>query len=138
FDTFSKSLIIIPINLGNSHWVCSAINLEKKRFEYYDSLGGPMERVYLTLRKYLEEEHLAKKKSPIDLSDWENYWDEDVPQQENSCDCGIFTCQFMETLSRDVEGFDFTQKEMPYLRNKMALEIHEERLIEEEGWVDLE
>jgi len=25
--------------LGN-HWVCSAINFKKKRFEYYDSLHG--------------------------------------------------------------------------------------------------
>lgn len=46
FDTFAKQIIIIPINLGNSHWVCGAINIEKKRFEYYDSLGGPNERVY--------------------------------------------------------------------------------------------
>ena len=56
---------------------------------------------------------MHKKKKPIDLDKegWENYWDDvslapdsssqvrslrllcsqDVPQQENSCDCGIFT-----------------------------------------------
>lgn len=68
------------------------------------------------LRKYLQEEHQHKKKKPLDLDaeGWTNYWndvgrffgppalsrgrwltlpliEQDVPQQENSCDCGIFT-----------------------------------------------
>jgi len=28
------------------------------------------------LRKWLQEEHEAKKGGPIDLSDWEDYWDD--------------------------------------------------------------
>lgn len=39
FDVFKKDIIILPVNLGNAHWVCAAINLKKKRFEYYDSMG---------------------------------------------------------------------------------------------------
>ena len=39
FDLFKKDMIIMPINLGNMHWVCAAINIEKQRFEYYDSMG---------------------------------------------------------------------------------------------------
>ena len=39
FDIFKKDIIIMPINLGNAHWVCAAINISKKRFEYYDSMG---------------------------------------------------------------------------------------------------
>lgn len=83
------------------------------------------------MRTYLAAEHLAKRKTELDLSNWVDYWDEvrlpfsltsfadeltceqDVPQQDNSCDCGIFTCQFMETLSRNVDGFDFSQDQMP-------------------------
>lgn len=45
-DLFAKDRIIIPINLGNSHWVCSAINIREKRFEYYDSLGHQNSGVY--------------------------------------------------------------------------------------------
>lgn len=33
-------MVIFPLNLGNMHWVCAAINLRQKRFEYFDSLGG--------------------------------------------------------------------------------------------------
>jgi len=38
---------------------------------------------------------------------------QEVPKQSNGCDCGVFTCQFMESLSRDAGGFDFEQKNMP-------------------------
>lgn len=38
-DVFSKDILLVPVNLGNSHWTCAAINLRLKRFEYYDSLG---------------------------------------------------------------------------------------------------
>jgi hypothetical protein len=46
FDTFAKDIIIVPINLGGSHWVCAAVNFEKKRIEYYDSLGKARPAVY--------------------------------------------------------------------------------------------
>ncbi|KAM0746730.1 cysteine proteinase [Meredithblackwellia eburnea MCA 4105] len=112
-DIFNQDVVIVPINCGNMHWVCSAINIKKKRFEYYDSLGSRDNSVFRNLRKYLEAESLDKKKVPIDLKDWEDYWDEELPQQSNSCDCGVFTTQFMESLSRGVEEFDFSQEQMP-------------------------
>ena len=46
-----------------------------------------------------------------------------TPQQENGFDCGVFTCQFLETLSRGEESFRFSQKNMPYLRRRMIWEI---------------
>lgn len=46
FDTFEKDIIIVPINHNNSHWVCAAVNIALKRFEYYDSLGNPSAFVY--------------------------------------------------------------------------------------------
>ncbi|GAA5957878.1 hypothetical protein JCM21900_001295 [Sporobolomyces salmonicolor] len=134
FDVFAKDIIIFPVNLNNSHWSCAAINLEKKRFEYYDSFGGELKLVYKRLRKWLTEEHAEKKKAPLDLSDWTDHWDTSTPQQGNSSDCGVFTCAFMESLSRGVEGFDFTQENMPYLRGKIALEIDKQELMPIEEW----
>ncbi|GAA5920613.1 hypothetical protein JCM6882_001973, partial [Rhodosporidiobolus microsporus] len=46
FDTFAKDIIIVPINQGGNHWVCAAVNLAKKRIEYYDSMGGPRPKLY--------------------------------------------------------------------------------------------
>ncbi|GAA5873467.1 hypothetical protein JCM16303_001134 [Sporobolomyces ruberrimus] len=132
FDAFEKDVLIFPINIGNSHWTCAAINVREKRFEYYDSLGGRMGSAYSQMRKWLQEEHECKKGGPIDLSDWEDYWDDDVPQQNNSNDCGVFTCAFMESLSREVTSFDFDQTQMPYLRQKIAYEIDRAELLPEE------
>lgn len=68
--------------------------MKDKRIEYYDSLStSPDKRAFevrplnhpsqlaLTifpnkvLREYLQKEHMDKKKKPIDLSDWEDYYD---------------------------------------------------------------
>ncbi|GAA5960418.1 hypothetical protein JCM3765_007505 [Sporobolomyces pararoseus] len=132
FDTFQKDIIIFPINIRNSHWTCAAVNLKKKRFEYYDSLGNHMQKAHTLLRKWLQEEHECKKGGPLDLSDWEDYWDPNVPQQDNCNDCGVFTCCFMEILSREYDGFDFDHTQMPYLRQKIAYEIDRAELLPEE------
>ena len=57
-----------------------------------------------------------------------------TPQQENGFDCGVFTCQFMETLSRGEEFFNFTQKDMPYFRRRMIWEIGNTKL-RDEHWL---
>ena len=100
-DLFTKDLILLPINLGQSHWVCAAINLRLRRFEYYDSMGIPRPAVFGTLRAYLREELRAKKQLELDLSDWEDYFAGDAsPQQANGYDCGVFAIQTLEQLSR--------------------------------------
>jgi len=132
FDVFKKDIIILPVNLGNAHWVCAAINLKKKRFEYYDSMGRMNHAVTGKLREYLAAEHLEKKKSKLDLSDWEDYCNPKTPQQNNGYDCGIFTSQFIECLSREGGHFDFEQRNMPYLRKKMVREIKQMQLLPEQ------
>ena len=56
---------------------------------------------------------------------------QDLPQQENGYDCGVFTCQFLKALSRGQERFAFTQRNMPYLRKRMILEIAQAKLRDE-------
>ncbi|GAA5850758.1 hypothetical protein JCM8547_009081 [Rhodosporidiobolus lusitaniae] len=131
FDTFEKDIIIIPINLGNNHWVCAAVNIALKRIEYYDSLGQARPGVYKNLRKWVEKEHMNRKKAQIDVSGWENYWDPNRPKQKNTWDCGVFTCMFMESLSRDTgdDNWDFGQDNMDYLRNKLALIVGKQDLM---------
>ncbi|KAI5835427.1 cysteine proteinase [Schizophyllum commune Tattone D] len=122
-DIFSKDAIILPVNHSNTHWTSAAINFRKKRIEYYDSLGSKSPMVYRHLRAYLDAESRNKKKKPFDFTGWEDYFDENAPQQENAFDCGVFSCQFMEAISRGEETFNFEQKNMPYLRRRMVWEI---------------
>lgn len=56
---------------------------------------------------------------------------QETPQQENGYDCGVFTCQFLEALSRGEESFAFTQANMPYLRRRMIWEIGHAQLRED-------
>ncbi|KIM48404.1 hypothetical protein M413DRAFT_230782 [Hebeloma cylindrosporum] len=130
-DLFSKDVVLIPINHGNAHWTAAAINFRNKRFESYDSMDMAKEKVFRTLREYINEEHKNKKKKDFDFTGWENWAPEHTPQQENGFDCGVFTCQFMETLSRGEEYFNFTQKDMPYLRRRMIWEIGNAKLRDE-------
>lgn len=129
-DIFSKDIVLIPCNLGNSHWTCAAINFRDKRIEYYDSMGMDRPSIRHSLRSYLDLEHRDKKGgAPFDFTGWEDFFTEDSPQQENGYDCGVFLCQTMENLSRGVPiPFDFTQQNMPYLRRRMIFEITAEQL----------
>ncbi|KAJ7071228.1 cysteine proteinase [Mycena amicta] len=122
-DIFSKDVILIPVNHANIHWTAAAINFRRKRIESYDSMLDDRSSVFKLLRRYLDQEHRNKKKVPFDFTDWEDYMSKDTPRQENGFDCGVFTCQFLESLSRGQERFNFMQKDIPYLRRRMIWEI---------------
>ncbi|KAF9452514.1 cysteine proteinase [Macrolepiota fuliginosa MF-IS2] len=123
-DIFSKDALLVPVNHSNAHWTAAAINFRRKRIESYDSMGMAKDIVFTYLRRYLDAEHRNKKKAPFDFTGWQDY----APDQENGYDCGVFTCQFLETLSRGEEMFRFTQKDMPYLRRRMIWEIGHTKL----------
>ncbi|PPQ98266.1 hypothetical protein CVT26_013534 [Gymnopilus dilepis] len=127
-DIFSKDVILIPVNHGNSHWTAAAINFRQKRIESYDSMNMAKERVFKALRRYVNDEHMNKKKKPFDFTGWTDWAPETTPQQENGYDCGVFTCQFLESLSRGEENFNFSQKDMRYLRRRMIWEIGNAKL----------
>ncbi|KAJ8586816.1 cysteine proteinase [Rhizopogon salebrosus TDB-379] len=122
-DIFSKDIILIPINHNNSHWTGAAINFRRKRIESYDSMNLDRRQVSKVLRNYLDLEHRNKRKKPFDFTGWQDHNPEDTPQQENGYDCGVFTCQFLESLSRGEEEFLFSQRDMTYLRRRMIWEI---------------
>ncbi|GJE87785.1 Ulp1 protease domain-containing protein [Phanerochaete sordida] len=128
FDLFSKDVILIPVNHNNSHWTGAAINFRKKRIESYDSMNMDRAQVFKLLRGYLDAEHRNKKKKPFDFTGWVDWTLDDTPQQENGYDCGVFTCQFLETLARGEERFAFTQSNMHYLRRRMIWEIGHAKL----------
>lgn len=128
FDIFTKDILLIPINHNCSHWTAAAINLRRKRIEYYDSMNVSRSGVYEILRGYLDEEHKKKKKKPFDFKGWQDHYDKNTPQQTNGYDCGVFTCQFLLALSRGEENFGFSQSDIPYLRNRMIWEIGHGRL----------
>ncbi|EKM57429.1 uncharacterized protein PHACADRAFT_89513 [Phanerochaete carnosa HHB-10118-sp] len=115
-NMFSKDIVLISVHHSNRHWTAAAINFRKKRIKSYDSLNHDRTQVFTLLRGYLNNEHRHQKGWPFDFTSWVDWTPKDTLQQENTSDCGVFTCQFLQTLSRSEEEFAFTQADMPYLR----------------------
>lgn len=121
-DILQLDKVFAPIHVGNNHWCCGVINVRDKRFEYYDSLGGRNPACLKSLRKYVVDEAKQYHDLDLDVSDWQDYSPSSIPRQRNGCDCGVFTCKFIDYLSED-RPLTFRQKQMPYFRYRMALEI---------------
>ncbi|KAF9581238.1 SUMO1 sentrin specific peptidase 1, partial [Lunasporangiospora selenospora] len=122
-NIFALDYVLIPIHCSGNHWTSAIIDNKNKRISYFDSLLGNNPKCFLILRNYLEKESLDKRKEPFDIQGWENECPKDIPRQQNGYDCGVFTCFFIENKSRGLDQFEFTQKNMPYLRKKLALSI---------------
>lgn len=120
-DIFAQDIVVIPVHLG-VHWCLSIIDFRDKTIKYYDSMGSPNQKCLLALQEYLKSEHLDKKKSEFDTSQWKLSSVRDIPQQMNGSDCGVFACMYAEFLTRNSKIL-FTQEHMPYFRKKMVFEI---------------
>lgn len=69
-----------------------------------------------------------RKGTLLNKEEWELENVDDVPQQQNGSDCGVFTCKFAEYLSRDAD-LTFVQENMNYYRERMVYEIIENDLM---------
>ncbi|XP_033229368.1 sentrin-specific protease 1-like isoform X2 [Belonocnema kinseyi] len=126
-DIFSMDIVVVPIHLG-IHWCMSIIDFRDKTIRYFDSMGSANPKCLVALRRYLEDESLDKKKKTYDTNDWKLESVQDIPQQMNGSDCGVFSCMFAEFICAN-RKITFTQQDMPYFRNKMVYEILKARLL---------
>lgn len=120
-DIFAHDIMAVPIHLG-VHWCMSIVDFRIKTIRYYDSMGSANRQCLEALFHYLQAEHLDKKHKEFDTSGWSLESMRDIPQQMNGSDCGMFACTFAEFLCRSAK-ITFSQEDMPYLRQKMVLEI---------------
>jgi Ulp1 family protease len=64
----------------------------------------------------------TKTDNMLILNDGWKYYPSKCPKQTNSYDCGVFTCKYMEYLSRD-KKLDFNQDDMNYFRIQIGAEL---------------
>jgi len=120
-DLFSYDIVLVPVHL-QMHWCLAVIDMTEQKVDYYDSMGGQNNNCLNALKTYLLEEHKDKKKSELCLDGWRFSCLQDIPQQMNGSDCGMFTCKFAEYASRRAP-INFSQDNMPYFRRRMIYEI---------------
>lgn len=120
-DIFAQDIVPIPVHKG-IHWCMAIIHIKNKTIKYYDSMGAPNNAVLNALVDYLKNESLDKKKVALDMSGWSIENVQDIPQQENGSDCGVFSCMYAEFVSRN-RPFVFSQQHMQYFRKRMIFEI---------------
>ncbi|KAG1961568.1 sentrin-specific protease 1 [Pimephales promelas] len=128
-DIFSVDIILVPVHLG-VHWCLSVVDLRKKSITYFDSMGGNNDEACRILLKYLKQESEDKKGQNLDTSEWtlKSKRRNEIPQQMNGSDCGMFTCKYAEYITKD-RPITFTQKHMPYFRRRMVWEILKQKLL---------
>ncbi|KAH9377652.1 hypothetical protein HPB48_000869 [Haemaphysalis longicornis] len=128
-DLFSFDILLVPLHC-TLHWCLAAVDFRKRSIVYYDSLvsKGDKWQYLFQLQDYLGDESQGKKATAMSWDDWTLGIAEDLPQQENTSDCGVFMCQYSECLSRDAP-VAFGQQHMPYFRKRMVYEILHKSLL---------
>ncbi|XP_071588938.1 LOW QUALITY PROTEIN: sentrin-specific protease 1 [Heliangelus exortis] len=128
-DIFSVDLLLVPIHLG-VHWCLAVVDFRKKTITYYDSMGGINSEACRILLQYLKQESLDKKRKELDTNGWAllSKKSQEIPQQMNGSDCGMFACKYADCITKD-KPINFTQQHMPYFRKRMAWEILHRKLL---------
>jgi histone-lysine N-methyltransferase SETD2 len=136
-DISRKRNIFIPIHKGH-HFTCVVIFLDKKQIHYYDSLLAAdrtrtgcahkqeqQEKILCVVMQYLQDELFKNNKNNLfDKKDWSLQTMCNVPQQDNTTDCGIFVCLYCDFILHDC-ALDFKQDDIKYgeWRKKIVLSI---------------
>ncbi|KAG6726467.1 hypothetical protein I3842_02G081600 [Carya illinoinensis] len=113
--------IFVPIH-REIHWCLAVINRKDEKFQYLDSLRGMDNKVLKVLARYFVDEVKDKSGKDVDVSSWRQEFVEDLPEQENGFDCGMFMIKYADFYGRDI-GLCFNQGHMPYFRQRTAKEI---------------
>ncbi|OXB69649.1 UNVERIFIED_CONTAM: hypothetical protein H355_008597, partial [Colinus virginianus] len=108
-DIFSVDLLLVPIHLG-VHWCLAVVDFRKKTITYYDSMGGINSEACRILLQYLKQESLDKKRKEFDTNGWSllSKKSQEIPQQMNGSDCGMFACKYADCITKD-KPINFTQ-----------------------------
>ena len=120
--------IYCPININQNHWTLIVIYIQEKKICYYDSLvrmGSKQAKRYLNgVRLWIQNEAKASKSPDFDIKQWRTVLSPaDLPQQSDSCSCGVFVSAFAALLTDDIPLDKFSQDVEDVFRKKLCLDI---------------
>ncbi|XP_059880648.1 sentrin-specific protease 1 isoform X3 [Delphinus delphis] len=117
--------------LNHLNWLNDeVVDFRKKNITYYDSMGGINNEACRILLQYLKQESIDKKRKEFDTNGWQLFSkkSQEIPQQMNGSDCGMFACKYADCITKD-RPINFTQQHMPYFRKRMVWEILHRKLL---------
>ena len=128
-----QDIIFVPCNSFQSeHWFALAVMPKKKQVVSLDSKAGDF--VKPTIRDALLKmgSFLVELDESVDLSEWTFFSNrqQDVPQQANLSDCGVYTCLFARCLfSKSQCMVTTTCGSIPQFRKSMIIELHMQAIL---------
>lgn len=152
-DILQKDLVLVPVNLGNNHWILSGVDMYHRQFLYLDSMHGPdSAKVLHTLKRWLYDEVLDKhgieQANKLSVDTWgilnHRYFvfcdsrkrDDTlsappvvasnlkrIPLQRDGGSCGVFTAKIADCLELGLEIY-FTHANIRLVRQRMALDLY--------------
>ena len=96
------------------------ICLKHKIIYFFDSYNEYNYKEFVFIRLIEIFSDYINKKS-FEIKKWD-YIEYECPKQNNSYDCGVFVCKFIDYISRD-QNLDFTQDDISYFRILIGIEL---------------
>lgn len=128
-DLFSKTLLLVPIHL-EVHWCLVTADFSAKKICLYDSQGHSLQKVARNILKYLMSEAKEKKRAAFQ-DGWTVSFVEEIPQQTNENDCGVFVLEYSRCLALS-RAFQFSQQDIPEIRRRIYKELCDCKLHEQD------
>lgn len=117
----SKDVWYMPYNYMQKHWILIVIDFEKQRVRFYDSMiTQPSRARQITAIKCCM---LLAKRIYVDMNNFDFEWCNDMPQQSNEFDCGVFVIYTMRHLLNG-RCWAYQKLRSSTLRRRIAYEIH--------------
>ena len=128
-DLLKQDAVFFPCNdIQSEHWFLRVMFPQEMCIVVLDSLPGKFMKP--TVLKQVEKmvSLLVKVDQSIDIDQWSFFSNRpgEIPQQDNTYDCGIFTCLYARCLATRCQMIPKT--EVPLYRQLMIQELHQKRL----------
>lgn len=126
--------LYMPVNVSNQHWVAVCVDLMRRKFTIYDSmrsatpdeficdLVNPIATMFPSLLIQSGFYAMRPELSPLNTPFKVVCLADDIPQQSESGDCGIFMLKFVEYLSSG-QQLSFREEDIPSFRERLAFHI---------------
>ena len=135
-NIFQMNKIYFPINHDNVHWALVQADMEQHVLSYYDSLGKDAankstgsvlgQKALTTILKYLRHEHMQVYKSELQSTWTSSDQSNNISQQSNGSDCGVFTIAHADLLSVDESLKSIKPKQMNDTRNRIKFCLYKQ------------